>query len=105
MIEKARSIKKGIIMSFKEMVKNDVWNPNLSPETVKPFIDYRYYEKFLNDRLNRNANTTNRETAIMFGLPSKLIEGVFVGRKVEQDKELLNYTIEKIQNIKIISLP
>jgi hypothetical protein len=27
----------------KEMVKNDVWNPNLSPETVKPFIDYRYY--------------------------------------------------------------
>ena len=31
----------------KEMVKNDVWNPELSEETVKSFIDYRYYEKFL----------------------------------------------------------
>jgi hypothetical protein len=88
----------------KEMVKNDVWNPNLSPETVKPFIDYRYYEKFLNDRLNRNANTTNRETAIMFGLPSKLIEGVFVGREVEQDKELLNYIKEQLPDCYICNL-
>lgn len=88
----------------KEMVKNDVWNPNLSSETVKPFIDYRYYEKFLNDRLNRNANTTNRETAIIFGLPSKLIEGVFVGRKVEQDKELLNYIKEQLPDCYICNL-
>lgn len=88
----------------KEMIKNDVWNPNLSPETVKPFIDYRYYEKFLNDRLNRNANTTNRETAIMFGLPAKLIEGIFVGRKVEQDKELLYYIKEQLPDCYICNL-
>ena len=88
----------------KELVKNDVWNPNLSEETVKPFIDYRYYEKFLKERLNRNAMTTDRETAIMFGLPPCLIEGVFVGRKLEQDQETLEYIKSKLPDCYICNL-
>jgi hypothetical protein len=40
----------------------------------------------------------------MFGLPSKLIEGVFVGRKVEQDKELLNYIKEQLPDCYICNL-
>lgn len=88
----------------KEMVKNDVWNTELSPETVKPFIDYRYYEKFLTERFNRTAQTTDRETAIIFGLPPKLIEGVFVGRKLEEDQTTLDYIKEKLPDCYICNL-
>lgn len=86
------------------LVKNDVWNPNLDEETVKPFIDYRYFEKFLVERKNRTAQTTDRETAIMFGLPSTLIEGIFVGRKLEKDIEALNYIKSKLPDCYICNL-
>lgn len=88
----------------KKLAKNDVWNPSLSEEIVKPFVDYRYYEKFLTERLNRNAQTTDRETAIMFGLPATLIEGVFVGRKLENDQESLNYIKNKLPDCYICNL-
>ena len=74
-----------------ELIKADVWNPSMDEETLKDFLDYRYYEKFLTERLNRNALTTDRETAIMFGLPAKLIEGILVGRKLEHDEEKIRY--------------
>ena len=88
----------------KELVKNDVWNPALSAETVKPFIDYRYFEKFLEERNNRNALTTDRETAIMFGLPPTLIEGIFVGRKLENNPDALNYIKKKLPDCYICNL-
>ncbi len=88
----------------KELVKLDVWNPNLKEETVKPFIDYRYFEKFLIERNNRNAQTTDRETAIMFGLPPSLIEGVFVGRNLEKDEESLAYIKSKLPDCYICNL-
>ncbi len=88
----------------KELVKLDVWNPNLKEETVKPFIDYRYFEKFLIERNNRNAQTTDRETAIMFGLPPSLIEGVFVGRILEKDEESLTYIKSKLPDCYICNL-
>ena len=37
-------------------------------------------------RFKKDASTTDRESAIMFGLPLKLVEGVLVGRKFEHDK-------------------
>ena len=88
----------------KEIVKNDVWNPSFDKETIKDFIDYRYLDKFLVERNNRNAMTTDRETAIMFGLPSKLIEGVFVGRKVENDDNMLDYIKDKLPDCYICNL-
>ena len=88
----------------KELVKLDVWNKELKEETVKPFIDYRYFEKFLIERNNRNAQTTDRETAIMFGLPPSLIEGVFVGRILEKDEESLAYIKSKLPDCYICNL-
>lgn len=64
----------------KELIKADVWNTNLDEKTLKTFLDYRYYEKFLDERFNRTPETTDRESAIIFGLPKELIEGVLVGR-------------------------
>ncbi len=89
----------------KSLVYNDVWNLNFGEDILTPFLDYRYKDKFINnDRLNRNASTTDRESAIMFGLPISLVEGVFVGRKIENDKESLDYIKSKLPDCYICNL-
>lgn len=90
--------------SAKEMIKADVWNTELEEETLKEFLDYRYYEKFLYERFNRDSTTTDRESAIMFGLPNRLIEGVLVGRKVEENKEYLEHIKSKLPDCYICNL-
>lgn len=42
----------------------------------------------------------DRESAILFGIPSNFIEGILVGRKYEKDKEIL----EKIKIIVIYAI-
>ena len=88
----------------KEMIKKDVWNIELVEEELKEFLDYRYYENFLKERVNRTAQTTDRESAIMFGLPATLIEGVLVGRKLEQDKDSLKHIKEKLPDCYICNI-
>jgi hypothetical protein len=89
----------------KKLAYNDVWNLDFDPETIKPFLDYRYADEFINnDRVNRDASTTDRESAIMFGLPISLIEGVFVGRKIEKDKDALKHIKEKLPDCYICNL-
>lgn len=89
----------------KKLAYDDVWNLDFDEEIIKQFLDYRYIEKFLtNDRINRDALTTDRESAIMFGLPSKLIEGVFVGRKIENDKKALEHIKSKLPDCYICNL-
>ena len=40
----------------------------------------------------------------MFGLPAKLIEGVFVGRKIENDKKSLDYIKSKLPDCYVCNL-
>lgn len=80
-----------------KMAYNNVWNLDFDEEILKPFLNEKYLDKFINNnRKNRDASTTDRECAIMFGLPSTLIEGVFVGRKIEHDYEALKYIKSKL---------
>ena len=88
----------------KGMIKADVWNTELDEETLKEFLDYRYYPKFLELRFNKDAATTDRESAIIFGLPSSLIEGVLVGRKLEEDKDSLKHIKEKLRDCYICNI-
>lgn len=89
----------------KKLAYNDVWNLDFDEEVLSPFLNYRYVEKFINeDRINKDASTTDRESAIMFGLPSKLIEGVFVGKKIENDSNSLNYIKSKLPDCYICNL-
>ena len=88
----------------KKLTYADVWNTELDEEILKPFLDYRYYPKFLEERFNRDATTTDRESAIMFGLPSVLIEGIFVGRKIENDSDALNHIKSKLPSCYICNL-
>ena len=88
-----------------KMAYNDVWNLDFDKEIIKPFLDYRYVDKFIEeDRINRTALTTDRETAIMFGLPSALIEGIFVGRKIEKDPNALKHIKNRLPDCYICNL-
>ena len=88
----------------REMRRADIWNTDFSPETLEPFLDYRYYPKFLELRFHPTAQDTDREAAIMFGLPASLIEGVFVGRKIENDPTALAHIKEKLPDCYIVGL-
>lgn len=89
----------------KKLSYNDVWNLDFDGEILKPFLDYRYVDKFIEqDRINRDASTTDRESAIMFGLPISLVEGVFVGRKIEKDEEALKHIKESLPDCYICNL-
>lgn len=88
----------------KKLIYNDVWNKKLNIKLIEPFIDSRYYPTFKKERDNRTPLTTDRESAIIFGLPTILIEGVFVGRKIEKDKEALKYIKTKLPNCYICNL-
>lgn len=89
----------------KKLAYNDVWNLDFDKETLISFLDYRYVEKFINeDRIKRDVVTTDRESAIMFGLPISLVEGVFVGRKIEKDNKALDYIKSKLPDCYVCNL-
>ncbi len=87
-----------------ELSKADVWNVEYDEETLKEFLDYRYLPQFVELRFNKDATSTDREAAIMFGLPIKLVEGVFVGRKLENDQNALLYIKSKLSHCYICNL-
>ncbi len=78
------------------MAQNDVWNREIDDEVIEPFLDYRFYPKFLDIRKNPDASDTDREGAIMFGLPPRFIEGVFVGEKTAKDKKCLEIILQTL---------
>ena len=88
----------------RKLIEADIWNLCLSEDMVKPFLDYRYYPKFIEERKNKNALTTDRESAIMFGLPITLVEGIFVGREIENNEQAIKYIKSKLPECYICNL-
>lgn len=88
----------------KELLKEDILSSNINDKDVKPFLNDWYYEKFLQDRKNKDDFFTDRESAIIFGIPSCFIEGILVGRKYEKDEKILNKTKELLPNCYICNL-
>ena len=54
--------------------------------------------------LNKDDFFTDRESAILFGIPSNLIEGILVGRKHEKDNKILNEIKKLLPNCYICNL-
>lgn len=104
------SIQIGIIFNgdneyINELKKGDILSvKNFNDEDVKPFVKSTYYERFLDDRKNMNDFFTDRESAILFGIPSVFIEGIFVGRRYEKDLEKLNQIKKLLPNVYICNL-
>ena len=88
-----------------ELLKGDILNPNnINDNDVKPFVNQDYYEKFIKHRKYKDDFFTDRESAILFGLPSNLIEGILVGRKYEKDNEILKEIKALIPEVYICNL-
>lgn len=89
----------------KDLLKGDILNPNNINDTdVKEFVNEHYYEQFIIDRLNKDDFFTDRESAILFGIPSNLIEGILVGREYEKDNNILNEIKQLLPNSYICNL-
>lgn len=89
----------------KKLLKGDILQvENLNDEDVKDFVNKKYYEQFIVDRINKDDFFTNRESAILFGIPANLIEGILVGREYENDNLKLKEIKELLPNAYICNL-
>lgn len=86
----------------KQLIKDDIFNPEHDKSILKSFIVEPFLDKFINSE--KNALFTDRESAIMFGLPSSLIEGILVGKDFEKDIEKLDFIKSKLPNCYICNL-
>ena len=91
--------------SIKTLLKGDILNPSfIDDENVKEFVNPSYYEKFIVDRKNKDDFFTDRESAILFGIPSNFIEGILVGREYEKNSKILDEIKELLPNCYICNL-
>lgn len=87
-----------------ELLKGDILNTDISDKDVKPFINEWYYERFLKDIKEKDDFFTDRESAIIFGLPACFIEGILVGRKYESEDVMLKRIKALLPNCYICNL-
>ena len=86
----------------KKIIKNDIFSLEFDKKILKTFISKWFIENFI--YIKRDDFTTNRESAIIFGIPSCFIEGVLVGRKRENDRKQLEIIKEKLPQCYICNL-
>jgi len=90
---------------IKELLKGDILEPkNIDDELVQDFVNENYYTQFIKDRKNKDDFFTDRESAILFGIPANFIEGILVGRIYERDNKILNEIKSLIPNAYICNL-
>jgi hypothetical protein len=93
------------LVSKSNLLKGDILNPNYIDDIdVKDFVNENYYEKFIKERKNKDDFFTDRESAILFGIPSNFIEGILVGRNYESNKDILNEIKELLPQSYICNL-
>jgi len=89
----------------KELLKGDILDPdNINDEDVKAFANECYYDRFIIDRKNKDDFFTDRESAILFGVPANFIEGILVGREYENDDKILDEINNLLPNCYISNL-
>lgn len=89
---------------IKPLLENDILSLSMSDASVKDFVLDSYYPQFIRGRKNKDAFFTDRESAILFGIPSCFIEGILVGRDYEKDETMLNRIKELLPNCYICNL-
>lgn len=76
-----------------KLVMNDVLLKDYNQDVIDAIIPNMIETKYLNNNF-RDNNITNRESEILYGLPSCLIEGIIVSRIIEADNAKLKYIKE-----------
>ena len=89
-----------------KLLNGDILNiDNIDDKTVKDFINKNYdINSFINGRHNKDDFFTDRESAVLFGIPSNFIEGILVGRMYEKDNNILNEMKRLLPNCYICNL-
>ena len=83
----------------------DVLNPKTIPDDIaKMFVAKAYADAFMENRKNKDDFFTNRESAIVFGIPSIYIEGILVGREYENNPDILREIKELLPNCYVCNL-
>ena len=73
----------------KELIKNDIFNlDTMDEDIVRSFISEWFCNEFIYNE--RTPLTTDRESAILFGVPVCLIEGLLVSREIENNQEVID---------------
>lgn len=75
---------------IEKLKQNDILSQNINDKVVKLFVNEKFSEDFIKLRKEKDDFFTDRESAILFGIPSCFIEGILVGRTYENDKEKLD---------------
>lgn len=88
----------------KKLLVNDILSGNMDNEVLKDFVVDKYYDRFLIDVKNKDDFFTDRESAVLFGIPSNFIEGILVGRTYENDEKMLKNIKELLPNVYICNL-
>lgn len=86
----------------RSLLEGDIFRLDFDKEILKSFVVDKIYNHFINDI--RDDFFTNRESAIVFGIPPVFIEGVLVGRIYEKDNDKLDYIKSKLPNAYICNL-
>ena len=89
---------------IEKLLKGDILSNSISNRKLKEFVNPSYYERFIKDKKHKNDFFTDRESAIIFGIPSNFIEGILVGRNYEKDKKILEEIKKLLPNSYICNL-
>lgn len=83
----------------------DILDLKVSDKDAKEFVHPEVYEKFfVPNRKNKDLFFTDRESAILFWIPSVLIEWILVWRKYEKNKKILKKIKELLPKVYICNL-
>lgn len=86
----------------KSLLEGDIFRLDFDKDILKSFVVDKIYNHFINDI--RDDLFTNRESAIVFGIPPVFIEGVLVGRTYEKDNSKLDYIKNKLPHVYVCNL-
>ena len=89
---------------IEKLLKGDILSNTISNRKLKEFVNPAYYERFIKDKKHKDDFFTDRESAIIFGIPSNFIEGILVGRTYENDEKMLKNIKELLPNVYICNL-
>ena len=72
----------------KKLIKNDIFDiKNMEETVVRSFISEWFCDNFI--YANRTPLTTDRESAILFGVPVCFVEGLLVSREIENKQDVI----------------
>ena len=100
----------GIIMNwtnkYAKLLKQwDILDTKIPDKDLKEFVHPDVYDSFfVPNRNNKDIFFTDRESAILFWIPSVLIEWVLVWREYERDKKILKRIKELLPYVYICNL-